>query len=318
MIDQLKQDVEALVASGGRMPGSPGHDAARRHLISRLEALNLPGLANGAYELPYHAGAETFVNVMARVPGADPEQAPVLIAAHYDTFGPYPGADDNAAAVSIALAAGERLKERNLKRDAILAFFDAEEPPHYLSESMGSVYWYQRQRTAPVHCALVMDLVGHDVPVPGLEDLVFLTGMESDPGLAPILRTCEPGEGIRTIATLNRYIGDLSDYYVFRVNRRPYLFLSCGHWAHYHQPTDTPEKLNYEKMAAIAGYLIETATAVAAAELRGPFEGYDTTNTELDFLRRAIGPMVEAFGLKLESRADIDRLVQTMVMQFGL
>jgi hypothetical protein len=32
-----------------------------------------------------------------------------------------------------------------------------------------------------VHCAIVMDLVGHDVPVLGMEDLVFLTGTESDP-----------------------------------------------------------------------------------------------------------------------------------------
>ena len=34
---------------------------------------------------------------------------------------------------------------------------------------------------------------------------------------------------------LNRYVGDLSDHHVFRVNKRPYLFLTCARWEHYHE-----------------------------------------------------------------------------------
>ncbi|MEO0055206.1 MAG: hypothetical protein RLZZ50_1153, partial [Verrucomicrobiota bacterium] len=33
------------------------------------------------------------------------------------------------------------------------------------------------------------------------------------------------------------------------------LFFSCGHWPHYHQPSDTPEKLNYDKLAALMQWI---------------------------------------------------------------
>ena len=44
---------------------------------------------------------------------------------------------------------------------------------------MGSIRFYEDQRREEIHCAILLDLVGHDVPVPGLEDLLFITGMES-------------------------------------------------------------------------------------------------------------------------------------------
>src|SRR5690606_37898557 len=98
------------------------------------------------------------------------------------------------------------------------------------------------------HCAVVLDLVGHDVPVPGIEDLVFVTGMESDPDL--VLDLTGAVDGVRVQPVLNRYVGDLSDHHVFRTHQRPFLFLSCARWQHYHMPTDTPDRLNYDKMAA--------------------------------------------------------------------
>ncbi len=82
----------------------------------------------------------------------------------------------------------------------------------------------------------------------------------------------------------------MSDHHVFRLNRQPYLFLTCGRWAHYHRTSDTPEKLNYQKMAAITEYLTELSGVVAAAPLDGPFEGYDSTAAELHSMRSAIGP----------------------------
>lgn len=53
---------------------------------------------------------------------------------------------------------------------------------------------------------------------------------------------------------MNEYVGDLSDHCIFRANGVPYLFLSCGRWRHYHAQTDTPEKLNYRKMARLTRY----------------------------------------------------------------
>lgn len=319
-LNQLKTDVQTLATPQGRRVGTSGHEAARRYLVSRLTELGLEGYRGGLFELPYQYDGQSFANLVAQLPGRNPELPPVLLAAHYDTCGDIPGADDNAAAVAVLLAAAEELRGQPLERRVLCAFFDAEEPPHFLHPSMGSIHFYEQQRQEPVHCAIIMDLVGHDVPVPGLQDLLFITGMESDPNLASVVKDCEPTAIIRTVPTLNRYVGDLSDHYIFRVNKRPYLFLSCGHWEHYHRYTDTPDRLNYGKIGAIAKYVCGLTERICQTSLKGPFEGYDSTEAELYFLRKTVQPFLDriGLGLKLGSRKDIDRLVQLMMRGFGL
>ena len=202
----------------------------------------------------------------------------------------------------------------------MLAFFDAEEPPHFFEPSMGSIRFYEDQLHERIHCAIVMDLVGHDVPIPGLEDLVFITGMESDPGLESVVRDCEPTSVIRTVPTLNSYVGDMSDHGVFRMHEHPYLFLTCGRWEHYHQPTDTPDKLNYEKVAAISEYVCGLTERVCGAALKGPFEGYDSTETELYFFRNNLQPLLRSMGMDvdLDTRQDIDKGVELLLTRFEL
>ena len=257
---------------------------------------------------------------MGLVPGKNPDLDLVLLGAHYDTCGPSPGAGDNAAAVAVLLSAASQLIEHPADRDVILAFFDAEEPPFFLEPTMGSIRFYEDQRRERIHCAVVMDLVGHDVPIHGLEDLLFITGMESDPELAALLRETEPSSSVRIVPILNSYLGDLSDHYIFRVNQRPYVLLTCGRWEDYHEPSDTPDKLNYEKIEAIARYLFALTVSVSFAELKGPFEGSDSTATDVYFLGKTVQPFLDSMGLNLQlkSRRDIDRLVEFMLTNFGL
>jgi hypothetical protein len=300
------------------MAGTPGHIEARKYVVRRCHEEGLTPYREGTFELPYAEGEIQLTNVIGTLPGTRPDLDPVLIAAHYDTCGPLPGADDNAAAVAIAFASVAGLRRRRPERTVLFAFFDAEEPPHFLTPMMGSTYFYTHQRQGEIHCAIVLDLIGHDVPIPGKEDLLFVMGMESDPGLEQVLLSCEPNSGIRTVATLNRYVGDMSDHHVFRMNSRPYLFLSCGQWEHYHLPSDTPEKLNYTKMAHLAEYLVELTAAVSSAELTGPFEGYDTTAAELTLMTKHVGDLAAKYGLRLDNRTHLETLVYQLVSRYGL
>ncbi len=317
-IEQIRRDVEALALPHGRSVGSEGHAAARQYLITRIENLGMDFYAGAGFEWPYQESGQPFTNILARVPGGVDGQPPLLLAAHYDTCGPFPGADDNAAALAILLAAGEQLRGHALTRPVVLAFFDAEEPPYYLTPSMGSIHFYQEQRLEAIHGAIVLDLCGHDLAITDMEDLLFITGMESDPALEHAVRACEPGEELRIIPTLNRYVGDLSDHHVFRIHQQPYLFLSCGRWEHYHQPSDTPEKLNYGKTAAIAGLVCALTADLAERRLEGPFESTDPVEAELYFLRKAAGPLLDMLGFNPKTRADLDFLVKTMIVQLGL
>lgn len=75
------------------------------------------------FEAAYRHGEQDFCNLLA----------PVLLGAHYDTCDSLPGADDNAAAVPVLLEVAAQMADETLERSVMLAFFDAEEPPHFLS-----------------------------------------------------------------------------------------------------------------------------------------------------------------------------------------
>ncbi len=318
--DILRAHVEALATSSGREVGSSGHEEAKRYLLDRLRSI--PGLepADAAgFVQPYEGEhAEGMANIIARIPGSDPSLAPVLLGAHYDTAGPLPGADDNAAAVAILLELLPRLLALKLERPVLAAFFDAEEPPCFQQSSMGSTHWYKHQRRDPVHCAVIMDLVGHDVSMDGGEHLLFVTGMESQEELAGIVLEADRVEGLGVVPTLNSYIGDLSDHHAFREDQRPYLFFSCGHRPHYHAPSDTPEKLNYRKMAAIGTLLESLVPRLCSTDFRSTFEGYDSLPAELDRMQAHLGPMIAQLGISLESREDVSEFVMGLISHLDL
>ena len=340
-VSQLRADVSALAAAEGRMVGTHGHDAAKDYLLARIGDINLRPYQGDTVELSYESNGETFSNLVATVPGKDRRLAPILIGAHYDSVISSYCADDNAAAVAIALLAAESLSKLNLERDVVIAIFDAEEPPYFHSENMGSKRFYREQsRPEGFHCALIMDLVGHDVelPLPGLGEigdaiagLLFLTGVESHAAFAQVVKDCLPGPEMPLIAALNRNVGDMSDHHIFRLNAVPYLFLSCGRWQHYHQVTDTPDRLNYEKMSRIREFLVGLCQALDVTELSVGEQATtpesiesgvaDTTSLEIELIQRAFGsalePFLTAIGMgSLGSRSDLDQLASRLQSLF--
>jgi hypothetical protein len=284
-----------------------------------MAELGIRPYRDNSYELPYGGSSTEFVNLIGGISGSAIDRDPILLGAHYDTCGPIPGADDNASAIAIVLAVVEKLRSVPLDRDVIIAFFDAEEPPYFLTDAMGSIYFFSRQRTEEIACAVILDLMGHDVPILGFEDLLFITGMESHSALENVIKSTPENNEIRIVPALNSYVGDMSDHHIFRVNDVPYLFLSCGRWEHYHMPTDTPEKLNYEKMAAMANYLLNLIVNCARADFQICLPDYDSTPTELEYINSVFSDLLLQFGLpELKSREDIDRVVRMMTATYGL
>jgi hypothetical protein len=335
----LEADVLALALDRGRLPGTAGHAAAREHLARRMRELGLAPWSGAGFDLPYRAGAFEGHNLVGVLPGSErsewgspgdsggPSLAPVLVGAHYDSAIAAPCADDNCAAAAIALAVTAAVP-RARRRDLVLAFFDAEENPYTHTDLMGSVRFYREQRgDRPIHCALIQDLTGHDVSLgrsarpeaaaaaAALRDLLFVTGAESHPALAPLLRGCVGPGGLPVIATLNRNVGDVSDHGVFRRDGVPYLFFSCGHWEHYHRPTDTPDRLNYAKMERIALLIGAVAAQLDGQDLagtRGLETVADTTAIESEMLAAALGPLhgrvLAMTGLtQARTRAELDQ-----------
>lgn len=345
----LTHDVNAIALSEGRRVGTKGHAKVREFLTGRLNEIGCMPYRGNSFLLPYERLGNFFCNLAGVIPGRDRSLPPLLVGAHYDSVIDAPCADDNAAAVAIALASSA-ICAGSLERDLVLAIFDAEEPPYFLTECMGSQRFYHDQRDARgFHSAIIMDLVGHDVSLTGqtlshlpgigpllgrlpgfkqkdislplLHPLVFVTGAESHPRLAKVLDCVGPMDGLKIVATLNRYIGDMSDHGVFRENGVPYLFLSCGRWEHYHSPTDTPDRLNYRKMVSITRQVAALLAEIDHQEL--PCEGnQETTSETLDLeissLRTSLSIfwpiLLRTIGLHdVRSRSDMDKVVGALL-----
>lgn len=250
--------MEALCSDecAGRAPGTPGGLAARRIV---MDAFRDAGLA------PLEQKIQVGANVLATVPGTTDRW--VMVAAHYDHLGKdgrdvYRGADDNAAAVAILIEVARALAREKLRRGVIFAAFDAEEPPHFLQNTMGSQEWVRRP-TVPldrVDLMICMDLVGHAFGPPGTPEEVrrtlFALGAERSVGTSAhvdALSRAVPGVVVRRADA--EIIPPLSDYEAFWQKRIPFLFLSCAHGRHYHTPQDTPDWLDWAKMQATAAWL---------------------------------------------------------------
>jgi len=318
MSTQLRIDVEKLAAPGTRKIGTTGHELAVIYLETRMQMVGLEPYGGNSYRLPYQIKSSSYTNLAGIRPGSSRDLSPILLVAHYDTCQDQPGADDNAAAIAIWLDVLASLENIELQRDLIVLFPDAEEPPRFLTAHMGSTNFFTRQLQGSLHAGLVLDLVGHDVALKGMEDLVFLFGAESHPDLAQVLVDTPLPDHLRNIATLNRYVGDLSDHHILRENGVPYLFMTCGRWEHYHQKSDLPEYLNYEKMDRISRYLVQMIKQLDTKPMEGIHPDHDPVDMELQLLRRAVGPYLEHNDITITDRNGIQKFVMGWLREHQL
>ncbi len=192
----------------------------------------------------------------------------VIVAAHYDHLGrvggdTYRGADDNAAAVAILIdVANAIVRSKPGGRGVLFAAFDAEEPPHFLTESMGSEHFARHPTITldKIDMMVCMDLVGHAIGGEGMPEAVansvFALGAERSEGTGAIvdgLASAVHGAHIRRVDA--EVIPPLSDYDAFWRRDVPFMLLTNGRSSRYHTPEDTPEHLDYGKMAATARWL---------------------------------------------------------------
>lgn len=254
---------------GGRATGSPEGGRARDFIEARFQEAGLePAGEEGFRQRVPSCGG---VNLLGKLPGqGERRERAVLVAAHYDHLGwakrgvAFWGADDNAAAVAILLDVAEMLGQSRhlLGRQVVFCAFDAEEPPFFLTEQMGSRY-FTRHPTVPlenIDMMVCMDLMGHAVGGPSLPESVrntlFVLGAERSERTAELVGRAALGiEGLHPRRLASDVIPALSDYHAFELEEVPFLFLTNGRWVHYHQVTDTPDKLDYDKMRVSADFL---------------------------------------------------------------
>jgi len=288
LANRLRIHVEYLAGPElkGRKPGTPGNRAAADYIAARFRELGLEALSSmGGYgQRISPALGDNLIGVRH---GANPDSASpwLLIGAHYDHLGgQYLGADDNASAVAILLETARTLP-RLPHHHLLFVAFNAEEPPYIRTPSMGSQYFVDHlppEIGSPSHLqtAIIMDLMGgvHWEP---LRDVVFAAGAEKSLGLYQRVNATPPTPppSPLTVLTLGLHLVEeipligqvsFSDYDSFRNASVPFLFLSSGRTPRYHQTSDLPDTLHYERMAATVRWLANLAERMD--QDTGPYE----------------------------------------------
>ncbi len=239
---QLKSHVEAL-CKAPRVPQTPGYFEARKYIAERVRQMGLEPNYHDFLDIPAGPCRNIYVE-------KGPQEGPrILLGAHYESIAcSGVAADDNASAVALIL---EMLRAFPDNIPLTVVFFDVEEN-FGLGALHGSTKFSSFYKK-PLSQVLIFDLVG-GANFPGLEMGYFQFGNGlprlQDQNLKffnfPIL-FLEPLGGLFA----------RSDYRAFRNRGIPYTFISSGTPWYYHTKFDTPDRLNYEKMASLVLNLVK-------------------------------------------------------------
>lgn len=207
-------------------------------------------------------------NVVGLVEGSDKKLKDeiVIIGAHYDHVGYlkkqagadsiYNGADDNAsgtcAVLAIARAFGTAKKKP--KRSILIMAFAGEEKGLFGSRA------YVEKPLLPLDKTIAMlnlDMVGRNAP-----DSVSVGGLKSSPDLIKINEEENLEVGLMLDYSIDSF-DNRSDQYNFARKKIPFLFYFTGLHKDYHQVSDSPDKINEEKIARIATLTFRVAWRAA-------------------------------------------------------
>ncbi len=223
----------------------------------------------------YRIETAMYRNVIARRAGSDPSAGAIVIGAHYDAYGDMPGADDNASGVAVLLELARTLPDVQHRRTHYLVAFSTEEPPYFGTDDMGSYVFARQLRRRGVDVALMVALVlvgfYSDEPgsqrfpsaafrllYPGRGNFIAVIGdLKAGPGIERAKRGMRAGGKLPVHslrAPMSTGFVHLSDHWSFRrLGFSGVLVTDTAfmRYPHYHQPEDTPEKLDYERMAEL-------------------------------------------------------------------
>ena len=245
---RLRAHVEALAQA----PRNTDLESAARYIAAQFPT---------ARDHPFQSRGRTVRNIET---GA----GTIVVGAHYDSVPESPGADDNASGVAVLLELAR------MQLPARFVAFANEEMPYFLTDEMGSQAYAARARREGerISAMLSLEMLGFYRDAPGSQryppplglfypdrgDFIAFVG---DLGARSLVRRSVelfrghakfPSEGVAAPGFIPGV--SWSDHWSFRQHGYPALMVTDTafyRYAHYHLPSDTPEKLDYLRMARV-------------------------------------------------------------------
>lgn len=216
-------------------------------------------------------------NIETEIPGSSAQI--IVVGAHYDSVLGAPGANDNGSGVAALLALARRFAKKQPDQTLRFVAFVNEEPPYFQTSQMGSLVYASRckARGDQISAMISLETIGYfsDAPDSQIYPSPLLgvfypkvgnfIGFVGNVGSRQLLRRALstfreaerlPSEG----AAVPAFIPGVawSDHWSFWQQGYPAIMITDTapfRYPHYHSFTDTPDKLNYDRLALVVSGL---------------------------------------------------------------
>ncbi|MCW5775482.1 MAG: M28 family peptidase [Phycisphaeraceae bacterium] len=280
----MRRDVGAIAGEiGDRNAFRPDAlAAAERYLAGRL--------ADDGYAVERQAfvvhGIEV-ANLIAELPGTARRAPTMIVGAHYDSHRGCPAANDNASGCAAVLALARVFAGKPREQTIRFVLFTNEEQPFFWTRDMGSLVYARslRERGESVSSMLCIETIGcysdergsqrypppFNLLYPSEGNFIAFVGNRASRSLVRRCvesfrsHTAFPAEGAALSMIVPR-VGS-SDHWAFWKQGYPAVMVTDTapyRYRHYHKPSDTPEKLDYDRMARVTAGLERVIAELAS------------------------------------------------------
>ncbi|MBI2072868.1 MAG: M28 family peptidase [Gemmatimonadetes bacterium] len=282
--DALERHVRVLSDSIGER-----NQGAYQALL-RASAYLAGALAEAGYPvdtLAFRVGPHWYYNLEVTVPGTSAEES-IVVGAHYDTAEGTPGADDNASGTAALLELARQFAGARPARTIRFVCFPNEEPPFFATEQMGS--WVYAARAAArgdrIPAMISLESIGYYSTAPKSQRYPFpfnlfypdrgdFIAFVGNLGSRRLMRDAIaafrqavpfPSQGAAVPAWIPGV--SWSDHQSFWLHGyRAIMITDTAPFRNpnYHQPGDTADRLDFDRMARVVGGLAAVIQRLAGS-----------------------------------------------------
>jgi len=220
------------------------------------------------------SGPAEVRNIEVEIRGGARASEIVIVGAHYDSVLGAPGANDNGSGVAAVIELARLFAAEKPARTLRFVAFVNEEPPFYHSDAMGSRHYARRskERGENILAMLSLETIGYYSDLPGSQRYPFPLGLfypSTGNFIAFVSNLTSRALLHETLASFRRHAGipsegvaapafipgvDWSDHWSFWREGWPALMVTDTapyRYPHYHSAQDTPDKVDYERLARV-------------------------------------------------------------------
>ncbi len=251
----------------------------------------------------YEYGGQRFRNVEAALDGATRPDEIVVVGGHYDTVADSPGANDNASGTASVLELARLLQSERFGRTIRFVAFVNEEPPFFATRWMGSRQYAARaaERDEKIVAMISMETIGYFKTEPATQhypplfsmfypDRGDFIGFVGNLASRSLVRRCIrvfrettqlPSEGVAAVEQIPGITwSDQSSFWAHGYKAIMITDTAPFRFPDYHMPTDTAEKLDYDRMARVVAGVAEVLRDLAEPVAEGATDDWRLTIDE--------------------------------------